>query len=120
VVALARHVEVKVAMRMRESGSGHEVVVDDKKVCGRSPDTVDLRYTCDRYLSFFVPEGAVLTVMEHDGTRVDRGSGVAVNMLTATVTEFLTTGQLPTRVGWREHDEWTVLRRRGSEVPGQK
>jgi hypothetical protein len=75
-VSLARHVEVKVAMRMRETGDDQEVVVVDKKVCGRSPDTVDQRYSCDRYLSFFLPTGSILTVIEHDGTRVEyRGRG---------------------------------------------
>lgn len=70
-VSLARHVEVKVAMQMRECGATHEVVVIDKEVCGRTPRTADWIYTCDKYLPFFLPMGTTLTVIEHDGTRVD-------------------------------------------------
>lgn len=69
-IRLARHVEVKLAMRMREEGRRHETVVIDRKVCGRRPYDRTAPLTCDKMLKFFLPPGATLTIVEDDGTRV--------------------------------------------------
>jgi Immunity protein Imm1 len=196
-VALARHVEVKVAMRMRESGSGHEVHPDRLQRTGstmtgritarwsslqaglesdgehhvtvlatpddvrglveqlRGPDTTeahlvhgarprdvdewsgdetpDHQVTIGVHAGFgymeFIDSAHVVQIVgdpespewhTHSSGYFNRGSGISVDTLTDMVTEFLTTGQLPTRVRWREHDDWTALRRRGSGVPERK
>lgn len=69
-VDLASHVEVKLAMRMREESRNHETVVIDRTVCGRRPFDRNDPFTCDKMLKWFLPPGATLTVVEHDGTAV--------------------------------------------------
>jgi len=67
---LATHMEVKLAMRMRAEGRTDETVVIDRPVCGREDATTHQPVTCDRHLAWFLPPGARLTVIEHDGTVV--------------------------------------------------
>lgn len=68
-VRLARHLEVKFAVRMREQGLREETIVIDRPVCGLGPTDSTLPFTCDKLLPRFLPPGAQLTVVEHDGTR---------------------------------------------------
>jgi hypothetical protein len=67
---LATHMEVKLAIRMHDEGRTEETVVIDREVCGRRPRDRHQPITCDRLLSWFLPEGAQLTVVEQDGTMV--------------------------------------------------
>jgi len=67
---LATHIEVKLAMRMREEDRDHETVVIDRPVCGRQSFKQAERFTCDKMLRWFLSPGARLTVIEHDGTRI--------------------------------------------------
>ncbi|WP_422771264.1 DddA-like double-stranded DNA deaminase toxin [Plantactinospora sp. WMMC1484] len=66
---LAVHLEVKFAVRMREEGRTRETVVIDRPICGQSDRDRTLPFTCDKQLHHFLPPGAELTVVEHDGTR---------------------------------------------------
>jgi hypothetical protein len=76
VLQLARHVEIKLAIRMREQRRLHETVIIDREVRGRRPHDSTEPFTRDTMLSKFLPPGATLTVIEHDGTRVTyRGEG---------------------------------------------
>jgi nucleic acid/nucleotide deaminase of polymorphic system toxin len=68
VARLARHGEVKVAVAMREHGLRDETVVIDRQVCGTRPFDRTQPYTCDKYLSRFLPPGARLRVVQADGT----------------------------------------------------
>lgn len=70
LLALSRHVEIKIAMRLMGKSPTDEVVVMDRVVCGRDPDTAALDYTCDKVLPAILEEGTTLTVIEPDGTRV--------------------------------------------------
>jgi SCP1.201-like deaminase len=54
---LATHIEIKFAMRMREEGLTDETIVIDREVCGRREDDQDDRWTCDRFLPWFLPRG---------------------------------------------------------------
>ncbi|WP_460791905.1 DddA-like double-stranded DNA deaminase toxin [Micromonospora sonneratiae] len=66
---LAVHVEVKFAMRMRSEGRLQETIVIDRTVCGQRPTDKNAPFTCDKFLKWFLPAGAKLTVVEPDGTR---------------------------------------------------
>ncbi|MFC4086125.1 DddA-like double-stranded DNA deaminase toxin [Amycolatopsis samaneae] len=69
---LSKHVEIKLAMRMRTSGSGagkHEVLRMDREVCGTLAHQSDWALTCDKQLATYLPPGTTLTVIEPDGTR---------------------------------------------------
>lgn len=68
VARLATHVEVKVAVRMREERLGRETVVMDRGVCGTRPFDSHRRITCDKFLPALLPPGAVLRVVQPDGT----------------------------------------------------
>lgn len=68
VTRLARHVEVKVAVAMRERGLQDETMVIDRQVCGTRPFDQAQPYTCDKYLARFLPPGARLRVVQADGT----------------------------------------------------
>ncbi|WP_253863683.1 DddA-like double-stranded DNA deaminase toxin [Prauserella halophila] len=68
VVQLARHVEVKIAVAMREQGGRDETVVIDREVCGTRPFDRAQPYTCDKYLARLLPAGARLRVVQPDGT----------------------------------------------------
>lgn len=68
VSRLATHVEVKVAVRMREDQLTDETLVIDRGVCGTRPFDVQQRYTCDRYLPSILPPGSRLRVVQPDGT----------------------------------------------------
>ncbi|WP_367136705.1 DddA-like double-stranded DNA deaminase toxin [Saccharothrix sp. HUAS TT1] len=70
LAVLAKHVEIKIAIRLLGKPPTHEVVVMDRVVCGRDPKTARYRYTCDGYLPAVLEEGTTLTVVEPDGTRV--------------------------------------------------
>jgi hypothetical protein len=75
-VRLARHIEVKLAVRMREEQRPHETVVIDREVCGRTAADEHEPLTCDKILKYFLPTGSTLTVVETDGTRITyRGEG---------------------------------------------
>ncbi|WP_328610382.1 hypothetical protein OG943_15020 [Amycolatopsis sp. NBC_00345] len=65
---LATHVEVKIAMAMREQGLRDETVVIDRQVCGTREFDREAPFTCDKYLSRFLPPGARLRVVQPDGT----------------------------------------------------
>lgn len=67
---LSRHVEIQLAIRSHQQPFGHEVLVIDRKVCGRDPANRNWTYSCDKYLPAILAEGTTLTVVEHDGTRV--------------------------------------------------
>jgi hypothetical protein len=62
---LGTHMEVKMAMRMRDQGLTQETIVVDRPVCGRLTGG---RFTCHRQLPWFLPAGTTLTVVERDGT----------------------------------------------------
>ena len=64
VTRLARHVEVKVAVAMRERGLRDETVVIDRQVCGTRPFDQPQPFTCDKYLALPVT-----------GRTVARGAG---------------------------------------------
>jgi hypothetical protein len=68
--ALSRHVEIQLAVRSHEQPFEDEVLVIDRKVCGRDPSNRDWRYNCDKYLPAVLAEGRTMTVVEHDGARV--------------------------------------------------
>ncbi|WP_167344564.1 DddA-like double-stranded DNA deaminase toxin [Amycolatopsis thermoflava] len=68
VTRLARHVEVKVAVAMREQGLRDETVVIDRQICGTRPFDQAQPFTCDKYLARFLPPGARLRVVQADGT----------------------------------------------------
>ncbi|WP_410621676.1 DddA-like double-stranded DNA deaminase toxin [Amycolatopsis sp. cmx-8-4] len=68
VARLATHVEVKVAVRMREEHLSQETVVMDRGVCGTRPFDSHRRITCDKFLPALLPPGAVLRVVQPDGT----------------------------------------------------
>jgi hypothetical protein len=68
--ALGRHVEIKLAIRSHEQPFDNEVLVIDRKVCGRDSRTRRREYSCDDFLPAILAEGARLTVVEHDGTHV--------------------------------------------------
>jgi len=70
VINLARHIEVKLAVRMRDEGRKHEVVIIDRQVCGRRTFDRDFPTTCDKYLKYFLKKGTSITVVEQDGTQV--------------------------------------------------
>ncbi|WP_433265325.1 DddA-like double-stranded DNA deaminase toxin [Actinosynnema sp. CS-041913] len=70
VLMLATHVEVKLAVRMREERRTQETVIIDRQVCGRRETDSHLANTCDKQLKHILPPGTTLTVVEHDGTRV--------------------------------------------------
>ncbi|WP_425470685.1 DddA-like double-stranded DNA deaminase toxin [Saccharothrix australiensis] len=75
-VRLATHIEVKLAVRMREEERSHETVLIDRGVCGRGAMDRDEPLTCDKTLKYFLPPGATPTVVESDGSRVTyRGRG---------------------------------------------
>lgn len=65
---LARHVEIKFAMRMRRYGLTRETIIIDRPPCGQV-DPAPL--TCHAKLKDFLPPGAELTI-------VDRGGNVFV------------------------------------------
>lgn len=65
---LATHVEVKIAMAMREQGLRDETVVIDRQVCGTREFDREAPFTCDKYLATFLPPGARLRVEQPDGT----------------------------------------------------
>ncbi|MGW4395129.1 DddA-like double-stranded DNA deaminase toxin [Amycolatopsis nivea] len=65
---LATHVEVKVAMAMREQGLRDETVVIDRQVCGTREFDREAPFTCHKYLTRFLPPGARLRVEQPDGT----------------------------------------------------
>lgn len=70
--------EVKIALAMRDQQLRNETVVMDRPVCGTlEADQAD-PFTCDKYLSRFLPPGARLRVVQPDGT---------VNEYTGTETE---------------------------------
>jgi hypothetical protein len=70
VYELSRHVEIQLAVRSHHQRFEHEVLVIDRRVCGRDVDSRGYRYTCDLALPHVLADGAKLTVVEHDGTRV--------------------------------------------------
>ncbi|WP_158684574.1 DddA-like double-stranded DNA deaminase toxin [Amycolatopsis orientalis] len=65
---LATHIEVKIAMAMREQGLRDETVVIDRQVCGTREFDREAPFTCDKYLARFLPPGARLRVEQPDGT----------------------------------------------------
>ncbi|GAA3843475.1 hypothetical protein GCM10022243_07470 [Saccharothrix violaceirubra] len=67
---LAKHMEIKLAVRMRTEGRRRETLVIDRMVCGREPHNRRFQATCDKILKYVLPPGATLTVIEHDGTPV--------------------------------------------------
>jgi hypothetical protein len=67
VTRLARHVEVKAAVAMREHGYRDEIVVIDRQVCGTRDFDRDDPFTCHKYLTRFLT-GARLRVIQADGT----------------------------------------------------
>ncbi|GAA3843437.1 hypothetical protein GCM10022243_07420 [Saccharothrix violaceirubra] len=69
-VRLARHVEVKPAMRMRVENRVAETLVMDRPVCGQLPEDAGKPFTCHNYLKWFLPPNATLTVVEPDGRQV--------------------------------------------------
>ncbi|HVK25177.1 MAG TPA: DddA-like double-stranded DNA deaminase toxin [Actinokineospora sp.] len=74
VLGLARHVEVKFAMRMRARDLQRRpgdppikaTIVIDRPPCGV---VVPGEWTCDGTLDDWLPPGATLTVIDRDGTR---------------------------------------------------
>ncbi|WP_447004274.1 DddA-like double-stranded DNA deaminase toxin [Saccharothrix isguenensis] len=68
--SLATHVEVKLAVRMRQEKRLNETVIIDRQVCGRRPHDMHLSVTCDKRLKNILSPGSTLTVIERDGTRV--------------------------------------------------
>jgi hypothetical protein len=67
---LSRHVEIQLAIRSHEQPFDHEILVIDRRVCGRDSRSRQHKYSCDKYLPAVSAEGATLTVVEHDGTQV--------------------------------------------------
>ncbi|QWF85300.1 hypothetical protein HUW46_08754 [Amycolatopsis sp. CA-230715] len=55
---------------MREQRLCEATVVIDRQVCGTRPFDQAQPYTCDRYLSQFLPPGSRLRVVQADGTVV--------------------------------------------------
>lgn len=60
VTRLARHVEVKVAVAMREQGLRDETVVIDRQICGTRPFDQAQPFTCDKYLARLLPPGGAV------------------------------------------------------------
>ena len=70
----ARHVETKLAVRMRYEQRTEEVVLIDRPVCGTNTWDQGWPATCDKVLRRFLPPGGILRVVQWDGTvRTYRG-----------------------------------------------
>ncbi len=68
--AVARHVEVQFAMRMRDQGITDAEIEINRRVCGTTPGRDDdLPDTCDKQLEKFLPPGTTLRV--RDGSSPD-------------------------------------------------
>lgn len=80
VLGLARHAEVKFAVRMRALASRQEAgapPMDETIVINRPPCGVEVpgEWTCEVKLADFLPPNASLTVIDRDGNRyIYRGS----------------------------------------------
>ncbi|MGW3467877.1 DddA-like double-stranded DNA deaminase toxin [Saccharopolyspora sp. NPDC000995] len=73
--AIARHVEIQFAERMREQGIMHAEIEINRQVCGTRPGKDDdLSDTCDKQLPRFLPPGSTLRVRDGtSGGRLYRG-----------------------------------------------
>ncbi|WP_190819052.1 DddA-like double-stranded DNA deaminase toxin [Saccharopolyspora pogona] len=65
--AIARHVEIRFAMRMADQGITQAEIEINRPICGSRPGIDDdLPETCDKQLSRFLPPGSTLRV--NDGS----------------------------------------------------
>lgn len=71
VARLASHMEVKVAIEMRNNGLTEETVVIDRSVCGTRDFDNSAPLTCDKQLeTTFLAPGSTLHVAQPDGSTI--------------------------------------------------
>ncbi|QYN25675.1 DddA-like double-stranded DNA deaminase toxin [Amycolatopsis sp. DSM 110486] len=71
VARLASHMEVKVAIKMRNRGLTEETVVVDRSVCGTRDFDSSAPLTCDKQLeTTFLAPGSILHVAQPDGSTI--------------------------------------------------